>query len=386
MADIAVIHRYLQVGGGESVCFHILDALQEAHDIHLYALNHPDLKKLNQAFGTDVNDVTIHTPTICTRGLSALESGIKAATDGSIGAVTGLELSVLSRRYRREWDNYDLRVSTHGELPLSAPAIQYLHHPFLNRWSCGGHFEIESRAGKALNWLYAHFSGANPEVVRQSCLLTNSAWSATQIERIYSIEPEVVYPPITIPDNISTPWEERENGFVSIGRISPDKRTHVEIEIIDELRDRGEDVHLHHVGPIDEDAEYGRQILNSANQRDWITLEGSIPQNRLYDLLGSHRWGLHTKPFEHFGMAVAEMVASGTVPFVPDTGGQTEVVGNQERVLYSSSGQAVRKAQALLEDPEMASEVRLSLPEMRTMCGESVFRKLIRRKVEESLK
>lgn len=382
MAEIAVIHRHLGIGGGESVCFHILEALEDDYDVHLFALNQPNFDELNQAFGTNVNNVKVHTPDAVTTSLSILESGLQKIVGDSVGSVTGLELGILSRRYQHEWEKFDLRISTHGELPLSVPAIQYLHHPFLNRWTSGGHFEIDSTVGKAFNWLCTRLSGARPDVVRQSQLLTNSTWSAEQIERIYSTQPKVLYPPIKVPDQGTVPWVERENGFVSIGRVSPDKRTHIAIEIVDKLRAQGEDVHLHHVGPINVNESYTQRIREIANNRKWITLEGPVSRDQLYDLIRSHRWGIHTKPFEHFGMAVAELVAGGAVPLVPNSGGQTEIVNNNEDLLYNSSSDATQKAEKLINNPSNALDIRTTLPDIERMCGEDKFIQYIQNEVE----
>jgi glycosyltransferase involved in cell wall biosynthesis len=385
MAKIAVIHRQLGVGGGESVCFHILEALQDSHNVHIYTLDGADFDELNRAFGTDVDDVTVHIPTAMENALSVTDSGLRTFTGGSVTVDTGLELSALARRYHHEWEKFDLRISTHGELPLTSPAIQYLHHPFLNRWSAGEYYEIERIAGKVLNWIYTRLSGATAKKVRRSRLLTNSSWSAEQIEQIYSIRPQVVYPPITIPDSPLVPWCNRENGFVSIGRVSADKNVHRGIEIVSKLRERGYDVHLHHVGPINFDEPYGKRVQGLTEERDWVSLEGAIPQDQLYELIQTHQWGLHTKPSEHFGMAVAEIVAGGCIPLIHDSGGQIEIVNNNQKVLYSSYDEAVQKSEWLLENPRSALEIRASFPDIETMCGRDTFRESVYKEVNNLL-
>lgn len=358
MAKIAVIHRTLGIGGGESVCFHILEALQNQHDIHLYALNSPDFDRLNGAFGTDVRDVTVHTSATLNRGIGLVDTIGEKMTGGEICTQAGLELAALSRRYSQQWEEFDLRISTHGELPLSPPAIQYIHHPFLNRWSDGGHFEIESWSGKILNWSYTIFSGATPDIVRQSELLTNSEWTADQIETLYGSRPKVVFPPISAEPFDGVPWQQRENGFVSVGRVSEDKQTHRAIEIIKRVRDRGYDVHLHVVGGMNSEKAYVRQIAKAGEVYDWVAIEDRLAQNDLFELIETHRWGLHTKPFEHFGMAVAEQVAGGAVPFVPNTGGQVEIVGGNSALCYESIDDAVMKICSCLESKKRVQEIK----------------------------
>lgn len=385
MARIAVIHRKLDIGGGESVCFHILEALQDDHDVHLFALNHPNFDRLNNAFGTAVDDVTVHTPATLASCLNLADSIGQVLTHDVISVDTGLQLAVLSRRYSSQWEEFDMRISTHGELPLSPPAIQYIHHPFLNRWNKARYFEIESAIGGFLNRLYTKLSGATPEKVRQSELLTNSGWSADQIETIYRDRPEVVFPPIDVENINGDQWEQRENGFVSIGRISQDKQSHRAIDIVEGVRRNGHGVHLHLVGPVDRNSEYGNRIQNAAKNRSWVSIETEVTQKRLYALIEGHKWGIHTKPFEHFGMAVAEQVAAGAVPFVPNNGGQVGIVNRNSALCYESDDDAVAKITDCLSDEELTAELRRVLSNTRSKFGKERFKKEISTRVDVAL-
>jgi hypothetical protein len=53
---------------------------------------------------------------------------------------------------------------------------------------------------------------------------------------------------------------------------------------------------------------------------------------------------------EHFGIAVAEMVKAGCIVFTPNSGGQVEIVGKDDRLTYDSDEQAVEKITAVLGD------------------------------------
>jgi len=68
---------------------------------------------------------------------------------------------------------------------------------------------------------------------------------------------------------------------------------------------------------------------------------GQPASERLVNLFGRHRWGLHGRKPEHFGIAVPEQVASEIVPFVPDCGGGREIVGEDPRLLYDSAGETI---------------------------------------------
>lgn len=238
MASIAVIHRLLGVGGGESVCFHILDALNHEHELHLYSINNPDLDTLNKAFGTTVHpkQITAHSLSLAGLKRSDILSAVECATGGQIGSQGALQLALMKSAYQEEWKDYDLRLTSHGELALSAPTIQYIQYPFLNRWRTERQFEINSRVGRLLNMAIIKFIGGTPTRINETILVTNSQWSADQLRQIYNTSPEIVYPPVQTDQFDDLPWNERENGFVTVGRIAPDKRTLEACRIIDKVR------------------------------------------------------------------------------------------------------------------------------------------------------
>ena len=65
----------------------------------------------------------------------------------------------------------------------------------------------------------------------ENITLTNSLWMRRVIEQVYGIHARVVYPPVK-EDFPYVPFEERENGFVCVGRISPEKRLETVIDIV----------------------------------------------------------------------------------------------------------------------------------------------------------
>jgi glycosyltransferase involved in cell wall biosynthesis len=64
-------------------------------------------------------------------------------------------------------------------------------------------------------------------------------------------------------------------------------------------------------------------------------------------LLAGHRFGIHARPNEPFGIAVAEMVQAGCLVFVPKGGGQVEIV-NHPALIYADEADAVEKIDAVL--------------------------------------
>jgi glycosyltransferase involved in cell wall biosynthesis len=173
------------------------------------------------------------------------------------------------------------------------------------------------------------------------------------VRELLAVEPLTVYPPVhgDFPD---VPWQERELGFVCVGRIAPEKRVDRVVRILDGVRRRGWDVHLHVIGNRSDHPSYYARIepLLQANS-SWISVEENLSHAELRALIARHRYGIHGMDCEHFGIGVAEMVKAGCIVFTPNSGGQVEIVGQDERLSYDGDEQAVEKITAVLGDSEM---------------------------------
>jgi glycosyltransferase involved in cell wall biosynthesis len=172
----------------------------------------------------------------------------------------------------------------------------------------------------------------------------------------YGVEAQTVYPPAE-GDFPPIPFSARGNGFVCLGRISPEKRVDAIIEILSRVRQKGHKVHLHILGGFD-DSTYSRKVNKLADRnKDWVFLEGWAVGKSKSELLSSHRYGIHGRDNEPFGIAVAEMVLAGCIVFVPHGGGQVEIVSHPALV-YENSADAVEKIDAILTSEAKQEKVR----------------------------
>lgn len=376
MVAIAVYHPYLDTrGGGEAVCMRMLEALQNEHDLTVYSLNNPDFDALNEYFNTSVTAVE-HRP-LGRRG-EALRRGGELIHSLTNQPTRRLQ-AALSYSYVDEQD-HDLIISTYNEFGFETPAVQYIDYPnFGPQFATEPERAIERIYGTVCN--VAH--RGTKEQIRDSTLLTNSKWSANNVEEIYDTRPQVVYPPVDTSGLDPRPWDDREDGFVSIGRADPVKRPLAVMDIIEGLTERGHDIHLHWIGAVDDD-EYGRKVRQRAAELEAVTLEGKVPFDVLAELASTHKYGLHGRINEHFGMAVAELLSGGAIPFVHDSGGQREIVGQSERVVYSDVQDAVAKIESVLEEGS-GREIRESLPDPEAMFGVERFRHEVRTAVEQAV-
>ena len=89
----------------------------------------------------------------------------------------------------------------------------------------------------------------------------------------------------------------------------------------------------------------------------WISINGGLPRAELLSLMNRHKYGINGALDEHFGIAVAELVKSGSIVFVPNGGGQKEIVGAPE-LIYDGVDDAVAKIIAVVSE-ENAQQIAL---------------------------
>jgi glycosyltransferase involved in cell wall biosynthesis len=95
------------------------------------------------------------------------------------------------------------------------------------------------------------------------------------------------------------------------------------------------------------------------------------------------RFGIHGMLDEHFGIAPAELLRAGCIVFVPDSGGQVEIVGDHPELRYDSDDDAVEKICQVLADQETESRLRMALSERSELFSETQFMKNISNVVDD---
>jgi hypothetical protein len=116
----------------------------------------------------------------------------------------------------------------------------------------------------------------------------------------------------------------------------------------------------------------------------WVSLEINLPREQLVKLVAKHKYGIHGMRNEHFGIAVAEMVKAGNIVFVPNDGGQVEIV-NDQRLIYKSEEEAVKKIVSVLRDKNAQADIRHRLAERSQLFSTTHFMEQIREIVEREL-
>jgi len=381
MARIGIVHHDIMTkGGGETVCMNVLEALQQKHEITLLTLSKPDFGELNRYFSTDVKKVDIDRA----RRLDQVLTGAQSIAGKEFYLLRG---ALLNRIANERSADFDLLISTINELDFETKSVQYVHIPQFIPSELPNGARTDFPLSSIHDSLCRRIAGFDrSHVVTESHLFANSMWTAEIFERLYRVRPEVLYPPVNVEEiaALGKSWAERDDGFLIVGRIVPHKDALRAIRIVDQLYSHGHEIHLHIIGPT-ADNEYTHEVQERANRRDYVRFEGEVSRRKLLEMMSTHKYGLHCAEHERFGIVVAEMVAAGMLPFVPNSGGQTEVVSNADLLAFETSDEAVSNISQVLRDSDLQSRLKNSLPEPYSSFGRDRFKHRIQTAVSTTL-
>jgi len=375
---VLIVHPHVHpAGGGNLVGAWALEALKDTCDLSLATLGEIDFDSVNRNFGTSLapGQFEVHVAGWKHRALLRL-----LPTPGALlqACVVMRAAQQLDRRRR-----FDVLFSTHNEAAFDRPGLQYVHFPwrFLPRPANEMHWYHRLPGTLTAYRSYcARIGRFSNEGIRRNCSLANSAFVAGKIREVHGMDSRILYPPV--PGNFpDPPWSERNAGFIGVGRIHGCKRWEMAVEIVDGLRRRGNDVSLTLVGNRD-DPDYLKRLTALAASRPWFRLIHDCSRAQLLEELGRHRYGIHTMQDEHFGIAVAELQRAGCVPFVHNTGGPPEIVGDP-RLTFSTVADAVGKIDLVLSRPEVEADLRSHVRARREQFTASRFCAELRCIVEE---
>jgi glycosyltransferase involved in cell wall biosynthesis len=349
------VHPQLRCGGSEARALWGIEALKRDYDVTLITGGRVDLDRLNRYYGTRLSPQEFSIREV------QMPLGLHHTPK-----FAGLRGAFLQRYIRRVAPEFDLMISAYNPCDFGIRGIQFVgDFAFVREWRLALHPSLQSHrrwwyGDSALRHAYLalckYVSKPNPEAWKRNVTVANSSWSAGLLRREFGIEARTFYPPVT-EDFPAVPWEEREDGFVCMGRVVPEKRMDSAIRILANVRQCGHDVHLHILGGLD-GSPYARQLKKLADEnRDWVFLEGLTYGERKRDLLAQHRYGINACENEAFGIAPAEMVKAGCIVFVPQGGGQVETV-DHPALTYGSEEDAVRRLCVVLRSPATNEAVR----------------------------
>ncbi len=348
MKRIALVYPEIGFAGPDTVAVWLAESLLRNFKVDLVTTKIPDFKKLNTFFHTHLNESLrvqrIYLPNFM---LNTPRARL-------------LKQHFLMRYCKIHKYSYDLFISAYNEMDFGIKGIQYVHFPEINseaKFVLRGNLYKNSLARSLYENFVKAISRYDRNNICNNLTLTNSHWTKEVIDKVYGINSRVVYPPV-LNDFEIIPWENKENGFVFIGRISPDKRPLEIIQILKNVRKRVDDIHIHILGNAGIDMDYVNRVEKEAkDNHSWIFYEGKVSRNELRNIVSAHKYGISGKKYEHFGIGIAEMVTAGNIVFINDDGGQVDIVGREDDLIYHSDSDAVNKIGYILSNRILQNKI-----------------------------
>jgi glycosyltransferase involved in cell wall biosynthesis len=373
---IAVFFPVFLGGGAESVCAWMLQALKDKYRLRLVTFSPVDCAGLNRLYDTRLasDDVELVVPHLRRWLPNKIVYGNSFFT---------LRQHLLICCLKALKETHDLVISAFNEIDAGRRAIQYVHFPMV----APGHEAArrlvgypDSTARRMLRGLCQRASRFSNLRMLDNLTLANSRWTARVIKQMYDLDVTVVYPPV-VPGSADTEWRDREEGFVLVSRIVPDKKIERAIRILSGVRARGYNIHLHVIGRGDE--RHRRYLQGLAGESSWIFWEGQVDRDKFNELLRTHRYGIHVRENEHFGIGVAEMLRAGCLPFVPASGGPVEIVGDNRGLTFDDEQEAMEKIVRVLSSSERQRELLDRLTERKALFSTERFEAEMRGVVDQ---
>ncbi|HWI80380.1 glycosyltransferase family 4 protein [Ramlibacter sp.] len=384
LRKVAIAHARLGWGGSEVYVMWGIDALVKAgYEVTLLTLGDVELTELNAWCGTSLRNGDFH---VRRPGyVPALTPLLRAAA---------VRDSLFQRFCRSVAGEFDVLISGYNPCDFGQPAVHLVqdfswHQGLRDEFDAppaDGSWRIHRKgplraAYLGLAGLLAAPSGRNL-LAGRDLFVANSRWVADLArERCGFCNQRVVYPPVVFRSE-PLPDAGRDDGFVILGRVGAEKRIEQAIEIIGRLRGMGHAVRLHIVGDLAAGTPYGDKIGTLVGARStWVIAEGrQVGVEKEWTLM-RHRYAIHARPGEAFGIGVAELVKAGCIPFVPALGGPAEIVGAPE-LCWSGIDDAVRAIDRVLQDPVRQTRLRRHLAERAALFGIDRFQREFLRAIE----
>jgi len=359
---LAICHPTMGQGGSESRAMWALQALKNVAEISLVTTRPVNLLDMNRFYGTNIkmDEIHLRIPPLA-RLFNRLYFG------------DAFRAAAYQRFCRSISYQFDIMISTYNLCDFGRPGIHFLadfswieavrnrlhpHPPGLrslihkNRTVRAAYLHLARRVSRP--------SGRNL-FAGEDFIFANSAWSASIFRKHLGVSLKVIYPPVAQIFHAKR-RENREFGFVCIGRIFPEKRIERIIDILKKVRRRGHNIHLHIIGKMNA-SPYSRLIHNLCrDEKKWVVMEGMLAGHEKASVLAKHRFGIHACLGEAFGIGVAEMVKAGCTTFAPIQGGPAEIIDHPS-LLYNDAADAVDKIDTVLQQPILQNELQRHLEE-----------------------
>lgn len=344
-------------GGGNGVAAWVLQALASVHRVTVLSWQPVEVAPINRFFGTSLSSSDFDSIVV--------PQSWRIVPDHLPVPANLIKMALLMRYTHRVSADFDVLFGVFNETDFGRRGIQYVHYPTYLRPRPKVDLRWYHAAGAGLDLYYAvadRIAGFSMDRLKSNLTLVNSDWTGGHVSGFLGIPTRTLYPPVVDPAP-GLPWRERRNAFLAVGRISPEKEYERVMRILARVREHAPGITLTIVGTYDRHSRryFQSLIALAARLGPWIEFRDNLPREEVRRLMASHRYGLHGMREEHFGMAPAELARAGVIVWVPQGGGQMEVVGREPMLMYDTDDQAVERISAVLSSEAEQDRLRVHL-------------------------
>lgn len=222
-------------------------------------------------------------------------------------------------------------------------SLFYIHFPLEAEWAYNVRFkDLLHKLYIAPIKVIARLFTPPISRLKEVTLVANSEFTRKVTSQTFCVPEEkieVLYPP-AYDESLARggQWgDTKDIDVISVGAFSPDKMQLEQLQIAKEIPQLKFGIvgRIHSSSYFRKCEEYIRK-----NGLKNVRLYSNARRETLKGLLQNARFFLHSRRFEHFGIATVEAIAAGCIPVVHDSGGQREIVPLSE-LRYSTKEEAI---------------------------------------------
>jgi len=314
---LLVIHPNLNRGGGsELVALEMIRSVLSAIacDVTLLTFVEPQWDQISNFYGVKLE----------VNGIKTVVAGLPRRFRSDWENFELIRQAFLNRAARRIADRFDLVISASGEIDVGVPAIQYVHFPVFasyylrERNRMVGMNSIILRhqsADVAYRAILFRFGEITSQGIKKNRTLTNSNSTAEIINAVYGINSDVVYPLVlelhTPLENSFKPWNIQVRQIAYVGRFANDKNIN-DIVRVSEILIRSELVNqVVLIGRFASQKMQEEVERSCREQAEAIRILSNASNKIVRGVLSESRYHLNVRPYEPFGISIAESIALG---------------------------------------------------------------------------
>lgn len=335
---ILLVHPRLSVkGGGERVAIHsILAATSAGHEVRLLTEEF-DETSFEDFFGCE---------NLFDRVTRCYYPPFRPVLGNKVLLYQRLAYHWLMIKRAVATEKFESVLSTQdiGYVPSTrAPVIQYCYFP-----EYFAHLKTSSPSPLWRLYYRPASSYYRTRVRRVRTLLSVSDYTGKFVKQKWNRESETVYPPCPIEEfSKMSSLRERENLVVTVGRIVPEKRFHIFLE----LSRMVPNTRFVAIGSLSRESKTYYERLNRMAPRNLSFV--LAPLRKVREILGRAMAYVHCAEGEHFGITIVEAMAAGCVPIVHDSGGPREIVTPDVGFRWEEPALAAQQVRILAENDSL---------------------------------